>query len=349
MNEKIDLRSLFPEEIRDVIVQYGIEAYRAKQIFAWLKKGALSFDEMTDLSKKTRQTLSEIFFLSAMKEKECLTSQIDDTKKYLFTLPDGDYVESVLLSYEHGYSVCLSTQVGCKMGCRFCASTKAGFLRNLTAGEILLQMVEITRENQESDPDFRIGHVVLMGIGEPLDNYDEVLRFLRLCNHKDLFGISFRNISLSTCGLIPEIKKLMNENIPLTLSISLHASNHDLRSELMPINTRYPLSELIAVCREYTEKTKRRISFEYAVIQGVNDTPERADELIALLGGFMNHLNLIPVNPTKETKFLPSNKQSLRAFADRLNKGGINATIRRTLGRDIEAACGQLRREKQLH
>lgn len=348
MNEPHDLRSLYPEEMKQILKENGMEAYRAAQIVSWLEKGARSFDEMTNLSKANRKALSELFYIDNMRESESLISKIDGTVKYLFTLSDGEYVESVLLSYKHGYSVCLSTQVGCKMGCRFCASTKAGFKRNLSAGEILLQMVEITRDRRKIDPDFRIGHVVLMGIGEPLDNYDNVIRFLKLCNHKDLFGIGYRNISLSTCGLIPQIEKLMNEDLPITLSISLHASNSKLRSELMPVNERYPLPRVLEVCRRYTEKTGRRISFEYALIAGVNDTDERAKELIGLLSGWLNHLNLIPVNPTKETDFRPGDRASMEAFAKRLQRGGVNATIRRTLGADIQAACGQLRREKQL-
>ena len=344
---KQDLRSLLPEEVTALFRQEGLEAYRAGQVLSWLQKGARSFDEMTNLSKALREKLDSLFFISNMEKAENLVSKIDGTTKYLFTLPDGEYVESVLLSYHHGYSVCLSTQVGCKMGCKFCASTKAGFCRNLTAGEILLQMVEIERDKRKTIPDFRIGHIVLMGIGEPLDNYDNVLRFLRLCNAKELFGIGYRNISLSTCGLIPKIYDLMEEDLPITLSISLHASNDALRSDLMPVNQKYPMKDLIAACKEYTKKTGRRISFEYAVIQGVNDTPERAKELIGLLGGWMNHLNLIPINPTKETDYKPSGKKTMQDFLSRLEKGGINATVRRTLGADIEAACGQLRRDKQ--
>ncbi len=344
---KIDIRSLYPEELKALFKEKGLEAYRAGQVLAWLQKGVRSFEEMTNLSKALRESLDSLFTISNMQEAESLVSKIDGTTKYLFTLPDGEYVESVLLSYQHGYSVCLSTQVGCKMGCSFCASTKAGFCRDLSAGEILLQMVEITRDKRKLDPDFRIGHVVLMGIGEPLDNYDNVIRFLHLCNSKELFGIGYRNISLSTCGVIPKIYDLMEEEMPITLSISLHASNDALRSELMPINRKYSMAELITACKDYTKKTGRRISFEYAVIQGVNDTPERAKELIGLLGGWMNHLNLIPINPTKETDFRPATKKTMQDFTSRLERGGINVTIRRTLGADIQAACGQLRREKQ--
>lgn len=347
MTERHDLRSLFPDEIASILKKEGVESYRAGQIFSWLGKGVSSFEEMTNLSKPLREKLKTLFRLDNMKEVQSVSSKLDETTKYLFTLPDGEYVESVLLSYKHGYSVCLSTQVGCKMGCRFCASTKAGFYRNLSAGEILLQMVEITREQRAKNPDFRIGHVVLMGIGEPLDNYDQVIRFLKLCNHKDLFGIGYRNISLSTCGLIPQIRRLMEEELPITLSISLHASNDALRSELMPVNRQYPIKDLIQVAKEYTKKTGRRISFEYAIIAGMNDTKERAEELIALLGGWLNHLNLIPVNPTKETEFRPGDKKSMAEFHRLLEKGGLNATFRRTLGSDIQAACGQLRREKK--
>ena len=348
MTQKIDLRSLLPEELKEILKENGLEPYRAGQILSWLEKGAGSFDEMTNLSKVAREKLKEIFIISNMLETDTLVSKIDSTTKYLFTLPDGEYIESVLLKYKHGYSVCLSTQVGCKMGCSFCASTKAGFCRNLSAGEILLQMVEITRDKRKSIPDFRIGHVVLMGIGEPLDNYDEVIRFLKLCNEKELFGISYRNISLSTCGLIPKIEQLMTEDLPITLSISLHASNSPLRSELMPVNKTYPMEDLIQVCKKYTKHTGRRISFEYAVIAGQNDTPRHAKELISILSGWLNHLNLIPINPTKETNFKRSDKKSMEAFLSLLEKGGICATVRRTMGADIEAACGQLRREKQL-
>lgn len=344
----IDLRSLLPEEVKQIIVEHGLEPFRAGQILSWLEKGVRDFDQMTNLSKVTRETLSRIFFISNMKEVEKRISKIDETAKYLFTLPDGEYVESVLLSYKHGYSVCLSTQVGCKMGCAFCASTKAGFCRNLSAGEILLQMVEITRDRRREDPDFRIGHVVLMGIGEPLDNYDQVIRFLKLCNAKELFGIGYRNISLSTCGLIPQIEKLMGEALPITLSISLHAACDKTRSELMPINRRYPLKDLMAVCKKYTRVTGRRISYEYACIAGVNDKKENMEQIIALLGDQMCHLNLIPINPTKETDFRPGDRKKIEAFAEAMQKRGINATVRRTLGADIEAACGQLRREKQL-
>ena len=347
MTDKTELLGLFPEEIRDLLTAQGVESYRAKQIFAWLYRGARSFDEMTDLSRPLREKLSGLFSIETFREEGCLASRLDETRKYLFTLSDGEYVESVLLSYKHGYSVCLSTQAGCKMGCRFCASTKAGFARDLRPSEILEQMRAITRERRREDPAFRISHVVLMGIGEPLDNYDNVIRFLKLVNHKDGFGISFRNISLSTCGLVPRIRDLMREEMPITLSVSLHAPNDGLRDSLMPVNRRWPLGELIPACKDYTEKTGRRISFEYALIRGVNDTPACASQLVGLLGGWMNHVNLIPVNETKETDYRAGSRQELEAFRERLLKGGLNATVRRTLGADIAAACGQLRRAKK--
>ena len=342
--EKIDIRSLFPEEIREILAREGIEAYRAGQIFSWIGKGAASFEEMTNLSKPLRARLNEIFYFETMKEVQWAESKLDPTRKFLFTLRDGEHVESVLLSYEYGWSVCLSTQAGCKMGCKFCASSRLGFGRNLKASEILSQMFEITRVMRKTDPAFRISHVVLMGIGEPLDNYENVLRFLRLVNQKDGFGISMRNLSLSTCGLVNGIRRLQEENLPITLSISLHASNDRDRDELMPVNRRFPIAQLIGTAKEYTEKTGRRISFEYAVIAGKNDTPRNVRELKALLGPFLNHLNLIPVNPVPGTPFQPADKAAIASFAKALQKEGLNVTVRRTLGADISAACGQLRR-----
>ena len=346
MTEKTDLLSLFPEELRDLLKDRGIPGYRAGQIYAWLYRGVRSFDEMTDLPQDLRRRLGEWFDAVSFRDEACVASRLDETRKYLFTLADGEYVESVLLSYKHGYSVCLSTQAGCRMGCRFCASTGAGFSRNLSPSEILEQIAAITRERRGEDPDFRVSHVVLMGIGEPLDNYDNVIRFLKLVNRKEGFGISYRNISLSTCGLVPRIRDLAREALPVTLSVSLHAPDNALRDSMMPVNRRYPLEELIPACRDYTRETGRRISFEYALIHGVNDTDRCAGELISLLSGWMNHVNLIPVNETKGSGFHAGSRKELLAFQSKLEKGGLNATIRRTLGADIAAACGQLRRKK---
>ncbi len=346
MENLIDIKSLFPEEIKEILVREGIEGYRAGQIFSWLYKGADSFEEMTNLSKELRARLGALFYIEKMRGAERLSSRLDETKKYLFTLSDGEYVESVLLSYKHGYSVCLSTQVGCKMGCAFCASTKAGFSRHLKPSEILNQMDWITRDRKKEDPDFRISHVVLMGIGEPLDNYENVIRFLRLVNRKEGFGIGFRNVSLSTCGLVDRIYDLAKEDMPITLSISLHASNDATRSALMPVNRKYPLPQLMQAAKDYTKITGRRISFEYTLIAGVNDSAQNAKELAMLMKGWLNHVNLIPVNPTRETDFRPGSKKNLQEWIRILEKEGVRATLRRTLGADISAACGQLRREK---
>lgn len=346
MTQKTEILSLYPEELRDLLQERGIAGYRAGQIYAWFYRGIRSFEEMTDLPRDLRSRLDADFTIESFREEACVASRLDETRKYLFTLSDGEYVESVLLSYKHGYSVCLSTQAGCRMGCRFCASTGAGFSRNLRPSEILEQIAAITRERRREDPSFRVSHVVLMGIGEPLDNYENVLRFLKLVNRKEGFGISFRNISLSTCGLVPRIRDLAKEELPVTLSVSLHAPNDALRDSMMPVNKRYPLEELIPACRDYTRKTGRRISFEYALIHGVNDTDRCAGELIALLSGWMNHVNLIPVNETDETAYHAGTRKELLAFQSKLERGGLNATIRRTLGADIAAACGQLRRKK---
>ncbi len=346
MNEKQDLLSLYPEEIRQILTENGVAGYRAGQIFAWLYRGVRDFDQMTDLPLPLREKLKDLFYVEAFRDEACIASRLDETRKYLFTLSDGEYVESVLLSYKHGYSVCLSTQAGCRMGCRFCASSGLGFARHLRPSEILLQIDAITRERQREDPSFRVSHVVLMGIGEPLDNYDNVIRFLKLVNRKEGFGIGYRNISLSTCGLVPRIRDLEREGLPVTLSVSLHAPNNALRDSMMPVNRRYPLEELIPACREFTRKTGRRISFEYALIHNVNDTPRCAEELIGLLGGWMNHINLIPVNETGNNGYKAGSRGDLAAFCALLERGGLNATIRRTLGADISAACGQLRRTK---
>ncbi|MBQ9544190.1 MAG: 23S rRNA (adenine(2503)-C(2))-methyltransferase RlmN [Clostridia bacterium] len=346
MDNREDLRLFSRSELEIRLSDSGIEKYRAGQIIKWLSRHADSFSQMTDLSKPLREKLEQDFYISAPKSVERFCSKLDSTRKYLFTFESGDCVESVLLEYNHGFSVCLSTQAGCKMGCRFCASSGLGFSRDLTSAEILLQMEYITRDMLETDPDFRIGHLVLMGIGEPLDNYDNVIRFLKLANSPDLFNIGYRNMSLSTCGLVPQIRRLAEEELPITLSVSLHAPNDKLRSSLMPVNKTYPLSKLIPECREYIKKTGRRISFEYALIGGVNDTPECARELAQLLKGMLCHVNLINVNETKSNNFSKSSKEARLLFTNELTKCKINVTSRRTLGADIDAACGQLRRKK---
>ena len=340
MEEKTDILSLSLEELEAKILQIGKEKYRAKQIFRWLHVGrADSFQKMTDISAQTRELLDENFCIKSLKIQKRLVSSVDNTVKYLYVLPDGSKVETVLMEYHHGNSICLSTQVGCKMGCKFCASTKAGFVRNLEPSEILLQIFETERDSGRT-----VDSVVLMGIGEPLDNFDNVIKFLSLISHKNGRNLSLRHVSLSTCGLVDRIYDLAALNLGLTLSVSLHAPTDTKRSEIMPINRQYPINGLIKACKDYFDKTGRRISFEFALIKGVNDDKQTANELIALLKPLgVCHVNLIPVNEIREGAYRKSS--SAAAFQQTLVKAGINATVRRTLGADIEAACGQLRRD----
>ena len=334
----------FPEEIAHLFAEENLPRFRSKQVNEWLKKCVLDFEQMSNLPIGLRETLAKRFDLNAFTEVTVIQSKLDDTRKYFFTLRDGEHIEAVLLHYHHGYSVCVSTQAGCKMGCKFCASSACGFGRDLTCGEILSELVAITADMRQSQPDFRIGHVVLMGIGEPLDNYDNVIRFLRLAMHEERFGIGARNLSLSTCGLVDKIEKLAEENIPLTLSISLHAPTDAQRDAIMPVNHRYPLSLLIDACRDYDRKTGRRISFEYALIAGENDSVEDAKTLATLLRGLDCHVNLIPVNEVPGAPYRKVRENQRLLFTNTLEKCKINVTVRRTLGADIEAACGQLRR-----
>lgn len=341
---KIDIKSFSFEELLGALGEMSLPKFRAGQVFDWLhNKKVLSFGEMTNLSKKLIEALEERFFITALTAQKKLTSQIDGTVKLLFSLNDSNMVETVLMKYKHGNSVCVSTQVGCKMGCGFCASTKAGFVRNLAPSEILEQIYYIERETGE-----RVSNVVLMGIGEPLDNFDNVLRFLELISDERGSNLSLRHISLSTCGVVDKIYELAEKKLSLTLSVSLHAPNDAIRSQTMPINKKHNISELLEACRYYTKLTKRRISFEYALIDGFNDSISHADELALKLSGMLCHVNLIPVNEIREEKFKKSTRQRAEAFCERLGKRGITTTIRRTLGSDINAACGQLRRENSL-
>ena len=336
----IDLKDFEYDELEQYIVSLGEPKFRAKQIFAWLHKGVESFDEMTNLSKATRTALAENAIVSTLKIKEKYVSKIDKTTKYLFELEDGNCIESVVMYYKHGISICISSQVGCRMGCGFCASTIGGLYRSLTPGEILNQVLFAQKDIGE-----RISNIVMMGIGEPLDNYENVIKFLHNVNHPDGINIGYRHISLSTCGVVPKIYELAKENMPITLSVSLHAPNDEIRSSIMPINRKYPIDELMTACREYIKTTSRRISFEYSLISGVNDLPENADELARLLKGMLAHVNLIPVNKIEEREYHKGNKKEIRAFCERLEKHGINATVRRELGSDIQASCGQLRKK----
>lgn len=339
---KTDINSLTYEKLNSVIEELGQPTFRAKQIYTWLHKyGVTSFDEMTNISKQLREILADKYFISTCEIEDKYTSKIDDTVKYLFRLYDGEYVESVIMKYKYGYTICVSSQVGCKMGCTFCASTLAGFKRNLTAGEIEAQL-----QSAQKDLQIKISHIVLMGIGEPLDNFDNVIDFLYNVNNENGLNISMRNITLSTCGVVPRIYDLMALNLQLTLTISLHAPNDNIRSKTMPINRKYNMDELIKACKNYADKTGRRVSFEYTLIKDVNDSTKDALELSGRLKGMNSHINLIPVNDVKERGNVRSSKEAILNFQNVLKKHGINATIRRTLGSDINASCGQLRRIK---
>jgi len=327
------------EELEAFFTEKGLQKFRAKQVFQWIHKGVAITEEMTNLPKDLRESIKPNFDQYKLKQKIRLVSKIDGTAKYIFELFDGNLIESVLMKYKHGNTVCISSQIGCKMGCTFCASTGIGFIRNLTPGEMLDQVLSI-----QSDSGERVGNIVLMGIGEPLDNYDNVLKFIKLVNHPEGINIGSRHISLSTCGLVPKILELAKENIQLTLSISLHAPNDRIRSTTMPVNNTYSIDKLIEACKIYTEETKRRITFEYALIDGVNDSVENATELAHRLKGMLCHVNLIPVNSIENGKFKRSNKEKIESFQKALGRFGIEATVRRELGSDISAACGQLRR-----
>lgn len=347
MEEKKELLSLDKTELEALLATIGEPRYRAGQLFGQLHRG-IALEEMTNIGKATKERLAAVasYHLPVVKRK--LTSALDGTVKYLFGLADGHAVESVLMQYEHGTTICISSQVGCAMGCKFCASTIGGKVRNLTAGELVGQVIAAAKDSGK-----RIGGIVLMGIGEPLDNYDNVIKFLHLVNHAEGQNIGYRHISLSTCGLVEKIDRLAGEALPITLSISLHAADDETRSAIMPINRRYPVEELLAACRRYYQKTGRRISFEYTLIAGKNDAPEAAKRLAVLLNRSLRtrtetmpiHVNLIPVNEVAETGFRRADKRAVARFSAVLAENGIRATVRRKLGADINASCGQLRRE----
>lgn len=344
MADTIDLLGLFPEELEHCLAELGAPRFRAKQIFRWLhQRQVTSFDEMTDQSQQFRTELASRFCIGQPKIAQTLASSVDDTVKYLYRLSDGNLVEAVRMVYHHGVTACISTQVGCRMGCSFCASAPLGLVRSLTAAELLGQLYAMDAAAPDGQ---RIASVVLMGIGEPLDNYENVLRFLRLLSHPDGRNLSLRHVTLSTCGIVPMIDRLAEEQLPLTLSVSLHTADDAKRSALMPINRKYPLDTLLPACGRYFRRTGRRITFEYAVIAGENDTPACAaalgKRLRPIFDGQRPHINLIPVNPVSGTGF---HAGSAKKFQHLLEQAGLNATIRRTLGDDIQAACGQLRRD----
>ena len=334
-----DILSMTLEEMTAAFGEMGIQKFRAKQIYEWLHRHlACDYSEMLNIPKSLREELSEKFPLYNCEIERKQVSKLDGTVKYLFRLHDGDFVESVVMKYKYGYTICVSSQVGCKMGCAFCASTLGGFKRSLNAGEILSQLYRAQKDIGE-----RISHIVLMGMGEPLDNFDNVMRFLALISDEKGLNISMRNISLSTCGLVPKIDELLNRHLQLTLSVSLHAPSDEIRNKIMPINKSYPVDSLLRMCRKYTEETSRRISFEYSMLSGFNDTDECARLLASKLKGMLCHVNLIPVNEVAESPFKPSTPERIEKFVSILSSNGINVTVRRTLCSDIDASCGQLR------
>ena len=338
--DRIDIKSLTFDELSEQVRAMGLPAYRAGQIFQWLhEKQAASFDEMSSLPKALREQLSEQYELVHLKQEEVYVSALDGTRKYLFSLSDGNVIESVLMRYKHGNYVCISSQVGCRMGCRFCASTLDGLVRNLRPSEMLDQVYRIGADTKE-----RVSNVVVMGSGEPLDNYENLIRFIRLLTDERGLHISQRNITVSTCGLVPQMMKLAEEGLQITLALSLHAENDETRRQLMPVARRYSLSEVLKACHTYFEKTGRRVTFEYSLVKGVNDSPAQADALAKLLRNQHGHVNLIPVNPIRERDYVQSGRKTVEAFQNHLEKNGINVTIRREMGRDINGACGQLRR-----
>jgi 23S rRNA (adenine2503-C2)-methyltransferase len=335
-----DLKSLNYEELQEFFQTLGEKPFRAKQTYQWIhERLAGSIDEMTNLSKALRETLKSSCTYTCLEPVEVLTSKIDGTQKYLFRLADGNVVESVLMKYKHGNSVCISTQVGCRMGCRFCASTIGGLTRHLTVSEMLDEVYRIQAISGE-----RVSNLVLMGTGEPLDNYENVVKFIHMLSDEHGLNISQRNITLSTCGIVPKIRELADEDLQITLALSLHASSQEKRKSLMPIANKYELSQVLDACRYYFAKTGRRLTFEYSLVGGVNDHAEDARELAELIHDMNCHVNLIPVNPIKERDYVQSNKKVIMEFKNKLEKYGINVTIRREMGRDIDGACGQLRK-----
>ena len=334
------IKSMTQPEIGTLLKELGQPAFRAKQVFSWLHKGVRSYDEMTNLPKALRDTLADQYPSHAPKVVRKQESQRDGTIKYLWQLSDGNCVETVLMRYHYGNTVCISTEVGCRMGCAFCASTLGGLVRKLEPFEMLDQVLFT-----QLDSGLPVSHIVLMGIGEPLDNLDNVLRFLELVNHADGMNISMRHISLSTCGLVPKIDELAQHKLQISLAISLHGPNDAIRDQIMPVNKAYPIEVLLAACRRYYEATSRRIHFEYAMIDGLNDSVDCARELLRRLKGLPAHVNLIPLNHVEESPLKPSSRAAVQKFQQTLEDGGVTATVRRTLGGDIDASCGQLRRK----
>ena len=341
MSEKIDIKSFNLQELTEYMVSRNEKAFRAKQIYEWMHvKHVDGFEDMTNISKKLKEELNSDCYITSLNQVEVQVSKIDGTRKYLFALEDGNVIESVLMRYKHGNSVCISSQVGCRMGCRFCASTLDGLVRGLRPSEMLDQIYKISRDIGE-----RISNVVVMGTGEPMDNYDNLLKFIQLLTDENGLNISQRNLTVSTCGIVPRMRQLADEKLSITLALSLHASNQEKRKELMPVANSFDIHEVIDACKYYFEKTKRRVTFEYSLVGGVNDTDQDATELASLIKGMNCHINLIPVNPIKERDYVQSDTRVIEAFKNKLEKYGITVTIRREMGRDIDGACGQLRKK----
>lgn len=337
-----DIKSLSKEELSAEIKELGLPAFRAGQIYDWLHKKLVgSFDEMSNLSKDLRSRLNESYYVTCLETETMQESKYDGTRKYLFKLRDGNYVESVLMRYHHGNSVCISSQVGCRMGCRFCASTLDGLTRNLEPSEMLDQIYRISADINE-----RVSNVVVMGTGEPMDNYDNLVKFIRMLTDEKGLNISQRNITVSSCGICENVRRLADEKLQITFALSLHAVTDEKRRELMPIANRYSIKELMDTCAYYFDRTGRRVTFEYSLVRDVNDTEEDANGLISLAAPIGAHINLIPVNPIKERDYRETEHSAVVAFKNKLEKNGVNATIRREMGRDIDGACGQLRKKK---
>lgn len=335
-----DIKSLSLSEVTEQLNNLGEKAFRAKQLYQWMhQKSARSYEEMTNIPNVLKEKLQKNFTYTSLKMVTFQESKIDGTRKYLFELADGNVVESVWMKYRHGNSVCISSQVGCRMGCRFCASTLDGLERNLLPGEMLDQIYYISGHTDE-----RVSNIVVMGTGEPMDNYDNLIRFIHMLTDENGLHISQRNVTVSTCGIVPRMRQLAEENLQITLALSLHATTDEKRRKLMPIANAYSLEEVLDACKNFFDKTGRRLTFEYSLVSGVNDTEEDARELIDLVGHLNCHVNLIPVNPIEERDYRESTAQAIRAFQNKLERGHINVTVRREMGRDIDGACGQLRR-----
>ena len=342
MNSLIDIKSMTSDELKSFLTENGFKPFRAKQVTDWLQKGVTSFDEMKNIPSELKDFLKTRCYISVAYIEKKLKSRYDKTVKYLFALCGGEYVESVVMSYKHGWSMCISTQVGCKMGCTFCATGKSGFSRDLTASEMLAQI-----EAAQRDLNIRISNVVLMGMGEPLDNFDNVVRFLEIVSSEQSLNIGARHITLSTCGIVPKIYELADLKLQINLAVSLHAPNDEIRRQTMPVAKAYPMDTLLKACKDYFEKTGRRVTFEYALISGVNDSDDCAKELAQKLSGLNCHVNLIPVNSVEGTGYTKSDIKRQQSFVNILTESGTAATVRRTLGSDINASCGQLRQHQK--